>query len=230
MKCQACQQEITTEWRKDKKYINSVPLKFCSRKCSNRRNHTEDTKQKTSSTMKSKLQQGLIKLPPRPTKTRFKQTKTVCCSFCNKQFVANRKTTKGVSWPTLCSDECYINTKRKNARGTKQTIYKDMRFDSMWEVDYVMFLESNEIPFIIPAPVLWYDSKQKAHKYFPDFYIPLLDLYVDPKNPLVIKQQQVKLDIVSNQINLLYGDLQYVKTETIEKWRAWQELHPHVSN
>jgi hypothetical protein len=55
-------------------------------------------------------------------------------------------------------------------------------------------------------------------------------LYVDPKNPIVIIQQQTKLNIVSKQINLLYGDLQVVKDTTLSKWRAWKELHPHVSN
>jgi hypothetical protein len=230
MKCQTCNQEITVEWRKDKKYINSTPLKFCSRKCSNRRSHTNETRQKTSSTMKIKIQQGLIQPPPRPTKSRLKLTKLVCCSFCKIQFIGERKPTKNASWPTLCSDQCYINTKRKNARGTKQTVYNGMQFDSLWEVEYVKFLEDQNIPFIIPSPIYWFDDKQKSHKYFPDFYIPILDLYVDPKNPIVIIQQQTKLNIVSKQINLLYGDLQVVKDITLSKWRAWKELHPHVSN
>jgi hypothetical protein len=232
MKCQSCNQEITAEWRKDKRYIKLYPLKFCSRKCSNKQQvqHTLEVRQKISTTLKLKHQQGLIQ-PPK-SKRKLKLTKLVCCNFCEKQFTAKRKFTKNniAIWPRLCSDQCYINTKRKNARGSKQIIYNGMNFDSLWEVEYVKFLEFHNIPFIIPPPIQWIDSNQKSHKYFPDFYIPILGIYIDPKNPIVIRQQQEKLDIVSKKINLIYGDIQTVKDVTLKKWRAWKELHPHVSH
>jgi hypothetical protein len=237
MNCITCNQEIITEWRKDKKYVNKIPLKFCSRKCSNTKNHSAQTKHKISSKMKEKFKQGTISLPPKsslktqnPKSPNLKLTKTKRCKFCSKDFIANRRHTKKASWPTICSNECYIATKRQNARGSKQINYKGMSFDSKWELEYAKFLEEHSIPFIIPQPINWIDSNQKTHKYFPDFYIKEIDLYIDPKNPIVIIQQKEKLDIVSKQINLIYGDLNFVKEQTLLKWRARRELNPHVSN
>jgi hypothetical protein len=232
MKCLKCNKEILSEWRKDKQHIKNHPLIFCSRQCSNSKIHSSETKNKISSTIKKLLKDGSISIPKYDTQNRsLKETKIKCCNFCKNEFLAFRKTTsKTCSWPTVCSDKCYIATKQKNARGNKSILYKDMKFDSLWELKMVHFFEKNNINYIIPPSITWTDRNSKTHKYFPDFYIPDLNLYVDPKNPIVIIQQKEKLEIVSSIINLVYGDLKYLKYTILLKWRAWKESNPHVSN
>lgn len=222
MKCENCNTEIEHDWRKSPK----TKLRFCSRKCSNKRVHTPDSRRKISSTLSEKYMLGELKLPVREV-GQLKLTKVKVCNFCKKEFIANRKYLNDVArWPTVCSDECYIQTKRKNARGNKNIEYKGVRYDSLWEIDMVKFFEDNNITFIVPSSIPWVDVAKTHHKYFPDFYIPILDLYVDPKNPLVIKQQTEKLEIISKQINLIYGDLEMLKTIIMEKLAGMEGVAP----
>ncbi len=69
-----------------------------------------------------------------------------------------------------------------------------------------MLLDHTNINWVIPQQsIIWIDSTGKQRKYFPDFYLPRYDIYLDPKNPLVIKRQQEKLDAVTKIITLFYG-------------------------
>jgi hypothetical protein len=125
---------------------------------------------------------------------------TKICTVCSKQFVSTT-TSK------LCSDDCYIAVKKKNAKGIKRHYYKGFEFDSHWEVSLAKMLDANNIKWIKPiTAIAWMDSTGKSRKYFPDFYLPAFDLYLDPKNPYAIKQQQEKLTYVVQHIRLLYGN------------------------
>lgn len=80
---------------------------------------------------------------------------------------------------------------------------REFMFDSSWEDALAIRLDELDIDWTRPEPIPWKDQDGKDHKYFPDFYLPSFDLYLDPKNPYYQKIQKEKLDIVSNQINLL---------------------------
>ena len=122
------------------------------------------------------------------------------CTVCSTKFVSVKNT-------TLCSDACYIAVKKKNAKGIKRHYYNGCEFDSHWEVLLAKMLDASNIKWIQPiAAIEWIDSTGKSRKYFPDFYIPERDLYLDPKNPYAIKQQQEKLTYVMQHIQLLYGE------------------------
>lgn len=81
-------------------------------------------------------------------------------------------------------------------------IGREFIFDSSWEDAMAIRLDELSIYWIRPNPIE-YNLNGKKRNYFPDFYLPEYDLYLDPKNPYCIKVQKEKLDIVSNQINLL---------------------------
>lgn len=141
------------------------------------------------------------------------------CTYCKKQFISNRETTQGGNsrFTTTCSHECFLEVKRKNARGNKEVSYNGHRFDSQWEVSMMKFFETSKIDVVVsPAPILWEDAKGKKHKYFPDFFIPSLNLFVDPKNPIVIVKQREKLEIISALINLIYGNPRDLETKILE--------------
>ena len=230
MICRTCQQEFTSEWRLCPK---NKPLLFCSRKCSNSKIHSEETKNKISESILKYIQMNkndpsyiVNKLNTKNTRIilyenlngkilrRHKTHKNMKCSFCEKEFLSSRRPS-GNSWKTLCSDECYIASKSNNARGNKNTTYNGIRYDSSWEVDMVKFFEENKIKFIIPKPIIWMDNNGKERKYFSDFYLEKYNLYVDPKNPLVCIKQAEKLKAVSKIINLIYGDLKFLKNEIL---------------
>lgn len=67
--------------------------------------------------------------------------------------------------------------------------------DSSWEELLAIRLDALNIDWIRPPP-LTYEHDGKIHKYFPDFYLPKYDLYLDPKNPYAIKIQSEKISIL----------------------------------
>jgi hypothetical protein len=47
------------------------------------------------------------------------------------------------------------------------------------------------------------DEDNKIRNYFPDFYLPAYNLFLDPKNPAAINAQKNKLDILKKLMNNL---------------------------
>lgn len=213
MLCKRCDGEILLEWRLDSK-SKKTPLLFCSRSCSNVRVHTVEQNARKSDKLKLLYKNGDLQLKPRPAKPK-KTHKERVCSFCNLPFIAQRRDNGG--WPTLCSSQCYRDMKRRNARGHKNIEYNGVKYDSLWEIEMVKFFEAWSIKFTIPEPISWIDSKQKQRFYYSDFYVPLLDLYIDPKNPIVILQQAEKLEAISKKVLLLYGSPSFLQAELISK-------------
>ena len=75
--------------------------------------------------------------------------------------------------------------------------YKGIMMDSTWEVELAKRLDELEIKWIRPEePLPWIDSRGLTRNYFPDFYLPDYDIYLDPKNPHAIKVQKEKVDYV----------------------------------
>lgn len=214
-KCLACEREI-------------LNLKFCNRSCSAKYNNskrkprTEESKRKTGVklslfykqlTIEDKISLGKrVQEVKRKNGFKIKTEKSLNCSYCKSTFIAIRK--RNNTWPTLCSDECFINTKRYNAKGIKRQEYNGQSFDSKWEVKVAKWLDENKIKWIKPTVAeIWIDKVGKSRKYFADFYLPDYDLYLDPKNPFCINEQREKLDKVKSQINLIFGSPEYIIEE-----------------
>jgi len=75
-------------------------------------------------------------------------------------------------------------------------------FDSSWEDATAIRLDTLNINWDRPDPIP-YEMNGKIHNYFPDFYLPDHNVYLDPKNPYVIIKQKEKLDIISKLITLI---------------------------
>ncbi len=71
---------------------------YCSRACANSRNHSNETKQKTSDTLRSKTNS---------TSNSLKQKRN--CLFCNKEFEVKSNSKK-----TFCSIKCFAQTKKSS--------------------------------------------------------------------------------------------------------------------
>ena len=68
--------------------------------------------------------------------------------------------------------------------------YKGSYFHSSWEVIVAKFLEENNLSWsrkVEPSEYLW---ENKVHLYFPDFYVPELDIFIEVKGYEVKKDRE----------------------------------------
>lgn len=81
----------------------------------------------------------------------------------------------------------------------KQRIpYGDVILESSWELKLAISLDKNGISWERPEPIKWVDNGI-IRNYYPDFYLPEFDLYIDPKNSWVEKNQKNKLEILNDK-------------------------------
>lgn len=74
----------------------------------------------------------------------------------------------------------------------KGKLYNGIWFDSNWEVQVAKSLDENKVKWIRPKiGFIWTDN---GNKYYPDFYLCDYDIYLDPKNDYLIKQDKVKIE------------------------------------
>lgn len=126
------------------------------------------------------------------------------------------------------------NTLKKHTEETKQLIkqkalasshrrlkkgvvdYKGVMLDSSWELALAKRLDELGVGWERPKPLKWTDQHGLTHNYFPDFYLPEYDIYIDPKNPHAVKVQKHKMDVLkSTYHNLIFiYDLNGCKTFT----------------
>lgn len=189
---------------------------FCSKSCS--ATHNNNIREispsiyghKISTTLKEKHRLKLIKKPSsnnKVSKVEFKY-----CTVCNTVFYTR-------SWSNpkkTCSKQCQIhasimNRKYPNVKKKHFTIVnifnnQEILLDSSWEFIIATFLNENNIIWERPQPIPWIDSNLISHLYFPDFYLPVYNLYLDPKNPYCLEQDKEKLDYISTKIDIIYGD------------------------
>lgn len=83
---------------------------------------------------------------------------------------------------------------RRLVRGIVE--YKGILLDSSWELALAIRLDELGIEWTRPSPLKWIDASGVSHNYFPDFYLPGYNLYLDPKNPQAVKVQRDKLNIL----------------------------------
>jgi len=199
--------------------------RFCSRKCANSRVFSNETieKKRTANKkyytslnddVKKKRVDHLREINPSIASGPFTKIKLSNCSHCGKEYWMNNA--KG-NFSTTCSDECFLAIKRKNRAGSK-TVYNGETYDSKWESLLAEWFDKTNITYERPKQSIpWIDSTGKQRKYFPDFYLPAIDLYVDPKNKFCIKDQKEKLDYVSQKIDLIYGEVEFLKETILSK-------------
>ena len=139
---------------------------------------------------------------PKPPKSRSKKiikasgpyTKVsyITCPACGiSLWVTNDRRT--------CSIECACSITIKNGIRSKQVIYKDIALDSSWELELAKSLDENNIKWVRPEPLKWLDENNLEHNYFPDFYLPEYDIFVDPKNKHAFNVQKHKIEQLKKQ-------------------------------
>ena len=220
IKCPKCK----TEFEKYNKWGDE--RKFCSRKCSNSRIQTKETKEKIS---KSVLKQ-------------FNSDNGIYLRECsrqsaNKNFIIdwtdeNRKIQSERMKKFYTTDNGKIvkekaslrmknrivseETKKKLSKRAKErnfgghTSKRKLYFkknngdviylQSGYEIKLAQILECNNIEWSRPAPFIWVDVNGEDHRYYPDFKIN--DIFIDTKNDYLIKKDAEKIRRVKKQNNI----------------------------
>jgi len=83
----------------------------------------------------------------------------------------------------------------------KPIMYNGILLDGTWELTLAKRLDYLKVKWIRPNPLKWIDADGLEHNYFPDFYLPDYDLYLDPKNPQAFKVQRNKIEILDRTYN-----------------------------
>lgn len=163
------------------------------------------------------------KLYPRPKP--YPAPKTFTCVICQSIFTKNVKH-KTETYKT-CSNECFRKLMQKNSRANPNcggdTNYKKYKYggvwmDSKWEVELASWMDNRDIKWERSRKLhqfMWTDKDGNKRRYYPDFYLPYYNVYLDPKNKYLIEVDKYKINSVikENRIRLFWGLLENVKKE-----------------
>ena len=202
-------------------FLHKTSQPFCSKSCAtqfnnkNRKPPSDETKQKISEANTGR------KYPKRPSP--YKMT-TIPCPVCQTDIKHrigandNRKTcgkqecinelqsrNKLANPSPTCGRRHSNKYKLKNIDGCEYTL------DSSYELEFAQKLNENRILWIRPKPVQYLAEDHKIRRYFPDFYVPIWDLYFDPKNDYLIEKDKDKIDRV-----MVYNDIKVIILSKID--------------
>lgn len=88
--------------------------------------------------------------------------------------------------------------KRRHLGGwhtSKSIEYNGVILDSEYEFCVAKELDENNIKWERPSPLLWKDENLNEHRYYPDFYLPEYNVYLDPKNDYLINNKSKRFGI-----------------------------------
>jgi len=150
-----------------------------------------------------------------PYKRKFRTNiKIINCKICDKLF-----TTKNFEKST-CSSECktiasfssrkYHNGKKHYTRYFNKWVNSEVILESSWEVKTAEKLDELNIKWERPKCIKWRDSNNIDRVYFPDFYLNDFDIYLDPKNPYCMKLDAEKMKIISEKVNIEFGNIEKI--------------------
>jgi hypothetical protein len=172
--------------------------KFCSSSCSAKHNNTtrDYTNFKPGPKAKNKPKPACRK--NKPTITRATFTRISFCIVCTKAFAGSKKT---------CSHDCLRKhmTSYSHPRNGAAVIYNGISLGSTYELKVAISLDTNNVKWIKPKPLLYTNYNNKIKRYYPDFYLPEYNVYLDPKN-----------DYLINNINKYTGMLDSTKISLVE--------------
>jgi len=146
--------------------------------------------------------------------------KPISCVCCVCALVFSTTNFKKQTCSKKCMSELMSQKARANPNCGGQTNYKKFQYksiwmDSSWEVEIAEWLDSKGIEWVRTKKIYfnWTDSNGKERLYFPDFYLPELDMYLDPKNKFLETKDKFKIEqVIENyKINLIYGDKEKIK-------------------
>lgn len=81
---------------------------------------------------------------------------------------------------------------------SKSFEYNGIKLDSKYEVEVAKSLDENKITWERPDCFIWHLNEEE-HRYYPDFYLPEYNVYLDPKNDFLIEQINPRFGIKDSE-------------------------------
>lgn len=97
---------------------------------------------------------------------------------------------------------------------------KTILLQSTYELSVAQDLDKNNINWFRPLPLQYFDISGIKRKYYPDFYLPDFDVYLDPKNDYLIKKDKFKIESVIKYNNVKV----FVLNKDILTWNKIKSL------
>lgn len=186
---------------------------FCCSSCScsfNNKRRDPEISKKQGITLSDSYKSGKSVIPPRimgSSRITIKACLICMQSFVQRGWGATRACKK------TCSENCCYELQMKKANPFRclSIAYehkgKTLYMQSRWETAVADRLNLLNIDWARPRYIEWVDDAGKSRKYFPDFFLPAFDVFLDPKNLWVQMKDKRKIEIVSRGINLVVGEL-----------------------
>ncbi len=97
---------------------------------------------------------------------------------------------------------------------TKIIKYKEFRLNGNWELEVAKWLDNNNIEWTnIIKKEFYYIWNNDTHRYFPDFYLPKQDIYIEVKG-YERERDKYKWAVVDNLIVIKKKDIKKIKNRT----------------
>jgi hypothetical protein len=217
--CANCNRPIAYDKKKNK---------FCSKSCAATFNNirkpprSQESKDKTSKALSNRT--DIKRTHGNGGKVSgFCKIQWNTCGHCNKIFYTkgwsnSRKSCGSLECKVHLSvgNRTYRNGRRKLFHYFNKHQNREVLLESTWEYEMAQWLDQENITWERPSYIKWYDERSQKHRlYYPDFYLPELRLYLDPKNPTSMRIEQYKMTTVSGLIPLVYGDLNLIKDQIL---------------
>ena len=107
----------------------------------------------------------------------------------------------------LIREKALASPHRRLVRSIREYVKLDgtvVLLDSSWEEILAKRLDEIFVEWIRPeTPIRYFGNDGKQHNYFPDFYLPKYDVYLDPKNPMAMIAQKDKIEVLENMMTNL---------------------------
>ena len=109
---------------------------------------------------------------------------------------------------------------------TSKTIkYDDKTLDSTYELEVAKSLDENSIEWTRPNYLIWQDDAGRKHRYYPDFYLPKYNVYLDPKNDFLINRATKRFGITDAEKINKVSEQNNVKIVILDKNNLnWQNI------
>ncbi len=202
IECQKCKKIFEVLITKNsfiKKYYN----KCCSSKCAHSRIQTEEINNKRIKKLKGieYIKREIRKCKICKKKFRVKETSSqITCG--------NRKCRAKIASPKLKGKTGGYKTKSGRSK-FHGGYYNNMWMDSSWEIKFAKLLDKYNIKWERKNIYLYYNFNETKLKYYPDFYLPIENLYIELKGywtdkvrnkmKLVLEQNKIKLIILEHE-------------------------------
>lgn len=195
--------------------------RFCSRACANSRPHSNEEREKISTTLK-KYTKDVIQIKAK----RYNKIPNKCV-ICGKILTYNHKNRK------TCSKECakQLQSKvmlelckkkgihRTSIKTYKYGTYKNIECDSSWELAFVMYMLDQGIKVERNKEGFPYTYDNKNHLYYPDFVVDD-KIFYEIKN-FNTAQVEAKINQFPKELNLIVlykKDIQKYINYAIDKY------------